>query len=473
MVDDTLHNSYDEIDDLTSIPFDSFTYSYNSKVKIKDLFMDHYDQLVEWDETGKARPTILENVQRCLLCNTKYLGYDVFGCPECGKTRLLYRHCHARVCNSCGVKYQKQLAAKAEFMCIDVTHRHVIFTIPEEYRDLFRRHRELLNVLFVAARNTICKMFNKSLYAKCKTKNNSYYVYKDFKDQRKFGMIATIHTFGRDLKWNPHIHALIPEAYYDPKTDSYHLFHHFDYTFLRKTWQYELNRLLSDYFKMTTSKNEFNKLKIQSYDKYKQGYYVYAKTQDDKQNVSASFSSKDVSKNVGGCINYMVRYASRPAMAESRITSYDRKTDKISWYYEDHATGKRVDVTTDTGLDLLKKIIIHIPDKYFSCVRYYGFYNNKEQKILNRMHELLNNYKKMYKNKQEKKQKLQQKLDKLKYRTLCRDSFNTDVLKCTCGCTMCYMQTMNPFEEGITNDKYYREICINEMRILRIRGKSS
>lgn len=29
-------------------------------------------------------------------------------------------------------------------------------------------------------------------------------------------MIATLHTFGRDLKWSPHIHALVPELIYNP-----------------------------------------------------------------------------------------------------------------------------------------------------------------------------------------------------------------------------------------------------------------
>ncbi|MFR3062001.1 MAG: transposase [Holdemanella porci] len=36
-------------------------------------------------------------------------------------------------------------------------------------------------------------------------------------------MIATLHTFGRDLKWNPHIHCLIPELIYSlKKTKSKH-----------------------------------------------------------------------------------------------------------------------------------------------------------------------------------------------------------------------------------------------------------
>ena len=47
-------------------------------------------------------------------------------------------------------------------------------------------------------------------------------------------MIATLHTFGRDLKWNPHIHCLIPELIYSFKKDKI------------KTFQFELIRLIQE-----------------------------------------------------------------------------------------------------------------------------------------------------------------------------------------------------------------------------------
>ncbi|MBE6010785.1 MAG: hypothetical protein E7236_09030, partial [Lachnospiraceae bacterium] len=47
---------------------------------------------------------------------------------------------------------------------------------------------------------------NAERQAKRKNDKDNYYLYRNFKDANVFGMIASIHTFGRDLKWNPHIH---------------------------------------------------------------------------------------------------------------------------------------------------------------------------------------------------------------------------------------------------------------------------
>ena len=83
----------------------------------------------------------------------------------------------------------------------------------------------------------------------------------------------------------------------------------------------------------------------------------------------------------------MMRYAARPPMAQSRITYYNKKTDEVIWYYDSHKTNERITVT-ETGRELMKKMIIHIPETGFRMVRYYGFYNSKEQDVLNRVHEL-------------------------------------------------------------------------------------
>lgn len=84
----------------------------------------------------------------------------------------------------------------------------------------------------------------------------------------------------------------------------------------------------------------------------------------------------------------MMRYASRPAMAESRITYFNKETHEVVWYYDDHKTEERITVK-ESGRELLKKIFIHVPEKNFRMIRYYGFYNNKCQDLLNHIHELL------------------------------------------------------------------------------------
>lgn len=470
MIDTAIHakdffiGNYDDCDKLNYNP---------NKVRIKTILLDYYPWIQALYNFGKLRDTVLDNVQKTILCKTDYLGYDLFECPSCDNYNVIYHHCHSRLCTSCGAKYQKQLAIKAETMCLDVRHRHIVFTIPMQYRIFLRKNREALNLLFVAARNTVMKVLNEDIFKKEKAKRgktgkfrndkDNYYLYRNMKGAKKFGMIATLHTFGRSLQWNPHIHCLIAETVYDPVKDKLKDNHYFSYTNLRVTWQYEITRLLSEFYHV-----EFDKTKDKAYKNYKQGFYVYAKDRKQSKKKKDDEDSDDTrnSENVKACVNYMMRYASRPAMAESRITSYDRKTGQVVWFYDDHKTEERI-VVKEHAKSLLGKIFIHIPEKNFRMVRYYGFYNNKCEKLLDHLHEMLGekrnkDYSREARNKDRKK-----KLNKLKYRTSMRDTYNRDVLLCSCGCTMRYTESYEPLEER-KNDREYRQSCIDEMRKLRI-----
>lgn len=442
-----------------------------TKPRITHILWDNYDWLMETYKQKMVRDVVLENVQKVLLCNTIYLGYDAFECPVCGNSNIVCHKCHSKFCTSCGIKAQKHLAARAECMCLDVKHRHIVFTIPENYRHLFRIDRTAMNDLFIAARNTIVKLANESIFRKEKRRRgrtgkihndkDNVYLYRNFKDQRSIGMIATIHTFGRDLKWNPHIHVLVAEVVYDPKTDSYKKMTHFHFENLRKTWQYELNRLLKQRFG-----RQVQKYIDQSYMRQNKGFYVYAKS-------DPRFHGPH-SKNVNECVNYMMRYAARPAMAESRIVSYDRVKDEVVWFYDDHKTEERIYVR-ESSLDLLKRMIIHIHEKEFRTVRYYGFYNNKKKDLLDTMHEKIGKERKVVKDRNTRKRKLQKMTDKLRYRTMILETYGRDILKCKCGHQLVYVDTYDPLE-GKCNDNNYRQGCIDEMRKMQpprrsIRGR--
>ena len=103
--------------------FDSYIPYKPNKPRFKDIIWNNYDWLEELDKSGKARLVILDNIQRTLLCKTLYLVYDAFDCNNCDNWIWLFRHCHSRFCNSCGIKLQKVLATKAEVLCIDVKHK--------------------------------------------------------------------------------------------------------------------------------------------------------------------------------------------------------------------------------------------------------------------------------------------------------------------------------------------------------------
>ena len=289
---DTTYHSNIPIETLSLLDCD--VKNFNFIHPIKNIFFDNIDYIRKLDASGKARPCILDNVERWLLCHTCYLGFDQFECTDCDNWNIIPHSCHSRFCNACGVKYAKQLAAKATSFCLDCPHRHIVFTIPEELRNWFRQDRTRLNLLFVASRNTISILTNKSLADKLKKKklSDTHYIFKDIPVRNEFGMIATIHTFGRDLKWNPHIHCLIPELIYSLKKDKIKTFHHFNFIKLRKTFQFELIRLIQEAggLKKPEEKNRL-------YKDHPKGFYVYAKFKS-PDNASTDASSNKNSKDI-------------------------------------------------------------------------------------------------------------------------------------------------------------------------------
>ena len=82
---------------------------------------------------------------------------------------------------------------------LDVTHRHAVFTVPEELRKEIYWNRDLL------------KDISDGIYGVI-----SYWYEKMGKDREYMpGVITVVHTFGRSLDFNPHIHALITEGALD------------------------------------------------------------------------------------------------------------------------------------------------------------------------------------------------------------------------------------------------------------------
>ena len=145
----------------------------------------------------------------------------------------------------------------------------------------------------------------------------------------------------QDLKWNPHIHCLIPELIYSFKKDKI------------KTFQFERIRLIQEAGGLKKS-GEKNRL----YKDHPKGFYVYAKFKSNDNDSNDASSNKN-SKDIQGCVNYFIRYAGRPAMAENRITEYNKESKTVSWFYNDHKDEKRHDVT-DNVIDFINRLIIHI-----------------------------------------------------------------------------------------------------------------
>lgn len=328
----------------------------DNKIRIKDILDDNWDDFVSYanENNLNIRDVVFHEVDRVRSCGCMSEGFYTYICEDCDEVVYCPFHCHSRFCSSCGVANILKKTDMILSKLVKAPHRHIVFTIPAELRNLFQRYRCIcFNILFEAVRDTL-----------------NYTIHK-FKKSEKFslGFISCLHTFGRSMSFNPHIHVLFCE-YASGISTIYRKVPIF-FEQLRKSFQHMLLSKLEKHF----GKKQFRPLKNKIYSNTKQGFYVYAKE-------NFSLDAKSTSK-------YIIRYCCRPAIAESRIIYYDGNI--IKFWYDRHEDGKRV-IETLSVFEFIKLLIIHIPDKGFNMIRYYGFYcrplrsSNKLFKLFNKIY---------------------------------------------------------------------------------------
>lgn len=356
-----------------------------SDFTIKQILQDHWASFVDENRNIIIRQVVFEEVNKVINCGNPDYGYALYVCEHCGKFLKVPFRCKSRFCNTCGVKYAQDRALSMVQKSIRCKHRHIVFTMSDKLWDYFQKYRFLLDGLFEAASRTVLSWF----YEMNKSQNFTP------------GIMCTLHTFGRDLKWNPHIHMLCTEGGAG-NTEVFRIVHHINFKALRYRWQ----KLLLDYLGEhlpTSELPRFKKLKNEIYKEYKNGFYVYAKP--------------DNITSISQTINYVVRYTGRPAMAQSRILDYDGTY--VKYYYERHEDGQRVEETIH-AYEFIKRLIKHIPDRNFKVVRYYGLYA-KEHKQSKKIFKLLS------------KTQIEIRKQLQKWNLAIELSFGYDPTKCGCG----------------------------------------
>ena len=308
---------------------------------LQSIFTDYYKHIIY---ELHPRPAVIENVNKMIHCGDSSHGGAMYGCLHCGNLKFVPFRCKSRFCPSCGNKYNQLRSFHMSCKLVSCVHRHCVFTIPAELRVYFLEDRTLLDCLFHSVRDVVLRMFSKMN----KTENFTP------------GLICVLHTFGRDLKWNPHIHALISEGGAGNITP-WRPVKHFDYSFLRNAFRKVLLERLTSRIGPA-----FRKVKNEMYTKHADGFYVRAKP---------NLCTPDIT------IKYISRYLGRPVIATSRIDTYDG--ENVTFHYTRHEDNKTV-TETIPALNFIQKLIVHIPEKHFKMLRYYGIYakHHKQEKKL-------------------------------------------------------------------------------------------
>lgn len=159
---------------------------------LRQIFKDHWKSFLK-ENGSKVRRSVIFEVNKMINCGSEKKGYTQYRCSKCGETKKVAFTCKSRFCPSCGKVYVDNWIEDFVNRIINAKHKHMVFTIPEGMRDIFLRNRKLLEILPKSAAEVMkswCEDWNK-------------------KEKFMPGIVAVIHTFGRDLKWNPHVHVLM------------------------------------------------------------------------------------------------------------------------------------------------------------------------------------------------------------------------------------------------------------------------
>jgi hypothetical protein len=403
---DVYENEYNKLNNL------AYARKEYNHITIQEVFKDNWGYFVEYcnRKSIPLRDAILSNGDSMINCrnfNSCYLFYE---CPNCHDIYVRGLYCHSRFCVSCGKKYRDTRANEISKTCIYAPHRHITWTIAEELRWFFQKYRDLLDELFGAVNDVLTHLIQGK--SKAARKRNE-----------RLGFMSTLHTFGRDLKFNPHNHTLIAECTID-KNGKRKPSSNFNYDSLRKSFMNQLLKRMYKFLKGINDNNdidEFFKIKKELYKKNESGFYVHAPQKECK-------NPNQITK----IVNYVCRYAGHPAMNESRIISYSKDTKMIYYYYDPHEDGAIINendkigrqYVTESVFDFIVKLIVHIPNKAVHTTRYYGFYANHSS--LDIMHQP-----KLFKWKEIAKMK-----SNLNWRVRLISSYNYDPLLCHSGATL-------------------------------------
>lgn len=296
-----------------------------------------HDNWETYISTHNVPDYILKEVSKALNCYGHENGSFVFYCSKCDKYIFQSYGCNSRVCSCCGKRYTDQWSYSLSNSMFNVSHRHFVMSVPDALWP-FLHDWEIRKEYMASAIECFNDYFSKILHRKINV-----------------GVIVILHSFGKDMKFQPHLHLLITEGGFD-KGNNFLKCEFIPAKGFRKSWQYHILEKLQ-------ANGLPNELATQMYNKYTNGFYVWLHSR------GRIVNPKQIMKYVG-------RYVRHPAIANSRIFYYDGKI--VKFYYLDE-NNKRIEITMPAD-KFISALIQHIPPTQFKLIRYYGAYSRKSKR---------------------------------------------------------------------------------------------
>ena len=321
----------------------------NTKATVGSLFRDHFES---YNQRHPQPLFKLKAASAFMKCRTSAMGGHIQRCPNGHIQKAHYNSCKQRHCPACNALPSARWLEKQQAKILDCPHYHAVFTLPHYLLALWTCNPRLMaDLLFSCAIATLRKLLDDPKYLGAKV-----------------GILAALHTWGRDQSRHPHVHLLITgggidaEGHWKAVDGDYLL----PYQVVRKIFRAKTIDALN-------KAHDTGKLQLppglQSKD-----FDALMKKMATRVKWHTHFCAPYAHGK--GVVSYLARYVKSGPFKNTQIL-YETK-DTITFSYTDHREHGTKKCTLQHD-EFLRRILWHIPEKRHQHIRYYGLYHSHKK----------------------------------------------------------------------------------------------
>lgn len=305
------------------------------RYSVRQILIDHRDL---WDHAG-TRPVVRCSFQKMLDCGTGTLGADVYASSS-GERLIIPYTCKSPTCSSCGQRatfdWQQAIASDLP----EIPYVGVLFTMHEDFWEIFRENRHLLAELPAIAANVLQD-------------------WAERKHSARVQILAVPHTFGARLNFNPHVHLILSSVGLDMSGNSLVWDLRWGSRFIQDALMRKWRHALIDHLLVALD------LGLISSTRPRPELRALFEGHRDRWWKSGVRECK----SIRALVHYMSRYLRRPPFAQHKLLSYDGEKVRF-WFKDKRCNQKRVQECSVR--EFIDRLADQVPDRYKHGVHYFG-----------------------------------------------------------------------------------------------------
>jgi hypothetical protein len=315
--------------------------------RIQEIFRRYGPEYLE--RYGSTMPHAHRKVIDAITnCRSGALGMHLYDCTSCGRTELLPRSCGNRHCPSCQQHKGAKWLFKQMESLLPCSYFLVTFTVPEELRRLIRSHQtDGYSAMFNAASASLKKLARDPRFV----------------GAEQMGFFGVLHTWGRLLQYNPHIHFVVPGGGLSAARDQW--------IGSEPDFLVHVKALSCIYrAKFRDAMAEAGLINQVDPDVWQKPWVVHC---------SAVGNGK-------WTLRYLSRYVFRVAISNSRIISCQDGQVTFRWRKVKSRRWRR---STVDAMEFIRRFLQHVLPTGFMKIRHYGFLGANAKVPIQRIRELI------------------------------------------------------------------------------------